>query len=82
MKKINLLLLSLILTILLTSKSYSIPNNEEFIKLKETHDIICKNVTVSNLEEIGNNWELQKKSKYLQLFANKIEQKTIRIRPL
>ena len=49
MKKINLLLLSLILTILLTGKSYSISNNEEFIKLKETHDIFCKNLNLSEV---------------------------------
>ena len=49
MKKINLLLLSLILTILLTSKSYSITNNEEFIKLKETHDIFCKNLNEATM---------------------------------
>ena len=67
---------------LLISKSFSSSENDEFIKLKETHDIICKNVTLSNLEEIGNNWKLQKKSKYLQLFANKIDQKTLQIRPL
>ena len=54
---------------MLIGKSFSSTESDEFIKLKETHNIICKNVTLSNLEEIGNNWKLQKKSKYLQLFA-------------
>tara|TARA_B100000989_G_C19323712_1_gene377813 strand:- start:69 stop:650 length:582 start_codon:yes stop_codon:yes gene_type:complete len=82
MKEITFLILFLFSTMLLISKSFSSSENDEFIKLKETHDIICKNVTLSNLEEIGNNWKLQKKSKYLQLFANKIDQKTLQIRPL
>ena len=82
MKKINLLLLSLILTILLTSKSYSIPNNEEFIKLKETHDIFCKNLNLSELKSIGNNWKLEQKNKYFQLFTNKNAQQTLQIKPL
>ena len=82
MKKINFLILFLFSTMLLIGKSFSSTESDEFIKLKETHNIICKNVTLSNFEEIGNNWKLQKKSKYLQLFANKIEQKTLQIRPL
>ena len=82
MKKINFLILFLFSTMSLIGKSFSSTESDEFIKLKETHNIICKNVTLSNFEEIGNNWKLQKKSKYLQLFANKIEQKTLQIRPL
>ena len=82
MKEINFLILFLFSTMLLISKSLSSTKSDEFIKLKETHNIICKNVTLSNFEEIGNNWKLQKKSKYLQLFANKIEQKTLQIKPV
>ena len=51
MKEINFLILFLFSTMLLISKSFSSSENDEFIKLKETHDIICKNVTLSNLEE-------------------------------
>ena len=82
MKEINFLILFLFSTMMLIGKSFSSTERDEFIKLKETHNIICKNVTLSNLEEIGNNWKLQKHSKYLKFFANKIEQKTLQIRPL
>ena len=82
MKKINLLLLSLILTILLTSKSYSITNNDEFLKLKKSYDVFCNNLNLSDLGSIKNDWKLEKKSKYLQLFTNKIDQKILQIKPL
>ena len=57
MKKINFLILFLFSTMLLIGKSFSSTANDEFIKLKETHDIFCKNITLSNLEEIGKNWK-------------------------
>ena len=79
MKEINFLILFLFSTMLLIGKSFSSTENDEFIRLKETHNIICKNVTLSNLEEGGNNWKLQRKSKYLQLFTNKIEQKLYKL---
>ena len=82
MKKNNLLLLSLILTILLSSKSYSNHNNDELLKLKKSYDVFCNNLNLSVLGSIKNNWKLEKKSKYLQLFTNKIEQKTLQIKPL
>ena len=82
MKEINFLILFLFSTMLLIGKSFSSTENDEFIRLKETHNIICQHVTLSNVKEIVNNWKLQKKNKYLQLFANKNEQKTLQIRPL
>ena len=82
MRKINLLLLSLILPILLSSKSYSNHNNDELLKLKKSYDVLCNNLNLSVLGSIKNNWKLEKKSKYLQIFTNKIEQKTLQIKPL
>ena len=74
MKEINFLILFLFSTMMLIGKSFSSTESDEFIKLKETHNIICKNVTLSNLEEIGNNWKLQKKVNiynYLPIKLNK-----------
>ena len=51
MKEINFLILFLFSTMLLISKSFSSTENDEFIKLEETHNIICKNVTFSNVKE-------------------------------
>ena len=82
MKKINFLLLILFSTILLTSKSYSISKKDEFLKLKRSHDIFCENFNLNEIKNIENNWKLKKNSKHLQLFTNKSEQITLKLKPL
>ena len=82
MKKINFLLLIFFSTILLTSKSYSISKKDELLKLKRSHDIFCENFNLNEIKNIENNWKLKKNSKYLQLFINKNDQITLKIKPL
>ena len=42
MQEISFLILFLFSTMLLIGKSFSSTENDEYIKLKETHNIICK----------------------------------------
>lgn len=61
MKKINYLLISIILTFLLSNKSYSLDNNNELQLLKEEHIFFCKNLNSTSISNIGRNWKIEKK---------------------
>lgn len=82
MKKINYLLISIILTFLLSNKSYSLDNNNELQLLKEEHIFFCKNLNSTSISNIGRNWKIEKKSKYLQLLIDETSQQTLQIKTL
>ena len=82
MKKIKFLLLSLFLTILYASKSYSITTDKQFLKVKIDYDFFCQNLSSSNFKKDNKNWKLNRKNKNLQIFINDIDQQILKIKPL